>query len=298
MARRRRVAPFGPREIVRVRSTERTEHREIAALTGVVSDVSRDVDGEWVCGVMLPRRRRRYYSITADELESTGQFAPPEPPDPNPVTMTVRVDPESDEATAFDSAGGEIVVDEVDEARGPELFSDVTVTLPGLPEDEHQDGVLIAKARRPDGSWRYAVLLDDDPVVVPFDAEHVFVRSWTQPGKFLDFRRPAGIDELERTEPLSYLAAWNAPRPAFGYDQEVRVLDRPHTAPVAGRVGIVRWEILNDDLGWSYWVDFEDDPDAEHQSATVAEEDLEATGTYGEGYNPPPEWLRAAGSGA
>ncbi len=291
MPRRRRVAPFKRREVVRVLSNDDTEHFEIAGLTGIVFDISLDMDGEWVCGITLPRRRGRVYSMMADELESTGEFAPPEPPDPNPVTIKVRVDPESGETTAFDSAGNEIIPDEVDEARGPELFSNVSVTHPDLHEGEHQYGVLVGKARRPDGSWRYAVLLDEDRVVLPFDAEHVYVRSWTEPGEFLDFRRPAGIDELEQTEPLSYLAAWNAPAPKFGYDQEVRILDRPHTAPVAGRVGRVLWEILNDDLGWSYWVDFEDDPDAEYQSVTVAEEDLEATGTYGEGYNPPPDWL-------
>jgi hypothetical protein len=259
-----------------------------------VSDFDQRPDGGWCYSVNIPRRRHHGYSMEEHEIESTGRMAPPEPEAPR-VSMKVQVDPDSGAGTLLDEAGNEIdAVD--DEAEGLPLFTVTSVIAPDADEDDDDEhGVVVAKGRRPDGSWRYVVLLWDERVVEAHDRHELDPTVWIERGTFLDQGRPAGLEEVERAERaggVELVAAWNAPRPVFGYDQGVRVLDRPHTAAVAGRVGAVRCEELGDDLRWRYWVLFDDDPAADCQSATVDEADLEATGRYGEGYNPPPDWLR------
>ncbi len=284
----------GPRfeegEIVRVRHTTDTARHRIAGFTGTVDGIYESFRGGWYYGVTIPRRRRRSFSVEEHELESTGAVAPPEPEGPT-TTLRVRVDPATGEGRLLDETGQEIDVHGDEELHGLPLFTRAEIVHPEADElDDREAAVVLGKARRPDGGWRYVVLRVDDRTLGAYDAEGLDPTAWEDEGEFLDHERPDGLEELERQEGLDFLAAWKAPRPAFGYDEGVRVLYRPHTAPVAGRTGAVYHQFLSDDLRWSYLVLF-DDVTAEVQSATVGEGDLEPTGTHGEGYTPPPEWL-------
>ncbi|MDP9386368.1 MAG: Imm31 family immunity protein [Actinomycetota bacterium] len=282
---------FQEREIVRLVDSAKTAQHAIVGFTGTVAAVHESYDGGWCYTVNIPRRRRQNFSMEEDELESTGTMAPPAPERPK-RSLRLRVDPETGGGTALDESGQEIEVDdEDDELHGVPLFTWTEIVDPDADElDDWVAAVVIGKARRRDGGWRYVVLRLDDRVVCACDGEELDPTVRCDEGEFLDRERPAGLEELEREERLDFVAAWKAPRPAFGYDEGVRVLDRPHTAPVAGRTGSVRHHLLGDDLRWRYFVLF-DDVAAEVQSATVAEEDLESTGVRGEGYNPPPDWL-------
>lgn len=284
---------FRRHEIVRMVTSAKNEAYGVVGFEGIVDDVDKRPDGSWYYDVTIPRRRHRGYTMEEHEIEGTGRIAPPEPEVPR-VSMKVQVDPDSGAGTLLDEAGDEIEAID-DEAEGLPLFTVTAVIAPDADEDDDDEhGVVVAKGRRPDGSWRYVVLLWDERMVEAHDRHELDPTVWIERGTFLDRGRPAGLDEVERAERaggVELVAAWHAPRPAFGYDQGVRVLDRPHTEAVAGRVGTVRAEDLGDDLRWRYLVLFDDDPAADCRSATVDEADLEATGRYGEGYNPPPDWL-------
>ncbi|MGQ0521227.1 MAG: hypothetical protein ACT4PX_08770 [Actinomycetota bacterium] len=285
---RRKLGSFRSREIVRVVHNERTETNDVAGLIGTICGVSSDSRRVYSYAVLLPRRRRKVYAIKEEDLESTGRFEPPPPEDRSPVTLRVK---QTGEATVVHADGTTSGIEYPDETDGLPFFNVVhfSSVSPGL---DGPIGTVIGKARGDDGEWHYAVLLDDDRQVVgPVQRDLFRARFWTEPGPFLDGPRPPGLDELEARLPGHFLGAWQAPAPAFGYDQEVRVADRPHTDVVAGRVGNIVGEVLHDDLTWGYDVALHDDPGAEYRTATVAEEDLEPTGGYGEGYNPPPAWL-------
>ncbi|MGH9179543.1 MAG: hypothetical protein ACRD0N_13440 [Acidimicrobiales bacterium] len=229
------------------------------------------------------------HDFREEDLETTGRMEPPKPEAPS---LRMRVTEEGD-ASVVNEDGTTSGIPYPDETNGLPFFSYVDLYEFMEPGDLAPSGVIVGKAEKPDGAWHYAVLyVDAKQVIGPMERDRLHVSFGTEPGEFLDFgRRPPGIDDFERDFP-HFLGAWLAPAPAFGYDQEVRVLDRPHTEEVAGRVGAVMCEELHDDLTWSYWVLFHDSPAAPYQSATVAQEDLEPTGRFGEGYNPPPDWLR------
>ncbi len=286
-----RQAPlFEEREVVRVLPNADTTRYRIAGLTGTVRRVHERSRGGWYYSVTIPRRRRHSFSLEEDELETTGAVAPPEP-EGRTTTLRVRVDPETGDGNLLDETGKEIDVHGDVERHGLPLFTWTEIVDPVADEDDDRESaVVLGKARRPDGGWRYIVLRVDDRTLGAYDAEGLDPTAWEDEGEFLDHERPHGLEDLEREEGLDFVAAWKAPRPAFGYDEGVRVLYRPHTAPVAGRTGVVYHQFLSDDLRWSYFVLF-DDVTAEVQSATVGEQDLEPTGTYGEGYNMPPDWL-------
>lgn len=280
---------FEMREIVTVLATERSVASGLAGLTGSVCGYSALSSGEWDYGVSIPRRRREVYGFLGHELESTGRREPKE----ERVSMRIQVDPDSGRSTVLDDERFPVELPGEDDDVGIEFFTRVAVPGQDDPEGDRLDGVVVAKARRPDGSWRYGVLLEDEQAARTFERRQLWVSGWTDPGKYLDRDPEPDVDEIERATELVFTSVWHAPPPAFGYDQEVRVLDRPHAAPVAGRVGKVVTELLRDDLRWAYFVVLDDDPTAEYRSLTVAENDLEATGNYGEGYNPPQPWLGA-----
>ncbi|MDP9386558.1 MAG: Imm31 family immunity protein [Actinomycetota bacterium] len=281
---------FKQREIVRVVASAKATRHGVVGFTGTVLGVH-ERGGGWYYSVTIPRRRRHSFSMEEDELESTGAVAPPEPERPT-TSLRVRVDPEAGEGTVLDESDQAVDLDdENEELHGLPLFTWTEIVDPDADElDDQESAVVIGKARRRDGGWRYVVLRLDDRVVCAYDGEELDPTVWRDEGEFLDRERPGGMEELEREEGLDFVAAWKAPRPAFGYDEGVRVLDRPHTAPVAGWTGRVCHHFLGNDMRWQYFVLF-DDVTADIQSATVGEEDLEATGTYGEGYNSPPDWL-------
>lgn len=285
---RQRPPRFKMREIVTVLANERTVATGHAGLTGSVCGHSPLVGGGWDYSVSLPRRRRMVYGFLVDELESTGRREPKQ----ETTSMRIRVDPDSGSTTILDSAGEPIELPAEDDSVGVPFFTEVAVRDPDDPDRYPIDGVVVAKARRPDGSWRYGVLPDDEQVVRALDREQFWARVPTDPGEYLDRASRPDVDEVEADATLAYTAVWHAPAPAYGYDQVVRVLDRPHTAPVVGRCGRVITEQLGDGLTWSYFLILDDDPTAQYRYLTVAEVDIEATGEYGEGYNPPPDWRR------
>lgn len=290
------MEPIPPRfkrfEVVRVRDTPASRFHLIAGLSGVIAeDGERNWEGRWHYSVNLPRRRHRSTQLTEDELEGTGRFEVPEGVGDG-ADVRLRVDPGTGDGSVLAEDGEEIEIDIDNGAAGVAFFSCVQVLDPDAGEDDDLDqGVIVAKGRHPDGRWRYAVLLQDERRVTAHERIELDPAIWLDPAAFLDAPRPTGIDEFERSETLPFVAAWRAPRPAFGYDQRVRVLARAHTDAIADREGAIRMELLGDDLTWSYLVIFDDDPAAPVESATVGEDDLEATGGYGEGYNPPPDWL-------
>lgn len=279
-------------EVVQVRATPGTRRRRIAGLFGVIlEDGEMNWEGRWHYAVSLPRRRHRSTRILEDELESTGRFEVPED-EVDGVGMRVRVDHDTGEGSLLAEDGGEIEIDIDNGGAGVAFFSCVQILDHDAGEDDDLDqGVIVAKAQRPDGQWRYAVLIAGERRVTGHERHELDPAIWLDPAEFLDAPRPDGLDDFDRSETLTFTAAWRAPRPAFGYDQRVRVLARAYTDAVADREGAVRLELLGDDLRWSYFVVLDDDPNSSVQSVTVGEEDLETTGDYGEGYNPPPDWL-------
>lgn len=279
------------REIVRITRSHATERLGLVGLTGTITGVYGDGRGAPLYGVTIPMRRHQEYSLAEDELESTGRFELAEE-DGDRVSMRLRVDPGTGEGTLLAENGGEIEVDVDNGGAGVAFFSCVQVLDPDAGEDDDlEQGVIVGKARHPGGEWRYAVLLEDERKVEGHERNELDPAIWLDPREFLDGPRPRAIEEFERSETLSFTAAWRAPRPAFGYDQRVRVLARAYTDAVADREGAVRMQFLSDELSWSYFVVFDHDPGSQVQSATVGEDDLEATGEFGDGYNPPPRWL-------
>lgn len=279
-------------EVVQVRDTPATRRGRIAGLSGViVADGERNWEGKWHYSVNLPRRRHRSTPLLEDELESTGRFEVPEG-DRDGAGVRLRVDPNTGDGSVLFEDGENIDIDIDNGGAGVAFFSCVQVLDPDAGDDTDLDqGVIVAKAQHPDGVWRYAVLLEGDRRVRGHERHELDPAIWLDPAAFLDASRPEGILEFERSETLPFVAAWRAPRPAFGYDQRARVLARAHTDTVADREGAVRMELLGDDLTWSYFMILDDDQTSPVQSVTVGEDDLEATGEFGEGYNPPPHWL-------
>lgn len=277
-------------EVILITRSAHTERLGIVGLTGTITSIYDDGGDGRRYGVTVPRRRHQHFTLSDDEMEGTGRSAEREP-ESHRTSLRVGVDPKTGRGSLLDRAGVAITVD--DGASGLALFTFVSVLDPAADEDEDlHEGVVVAKARRADGTWRYIVLLENQRVLLVHDGHELDPAFWTEPGHFLDHPLPKDADTIKRAEGLDFLAAWNAPPPVFGYDQQVRVLARAHTDALAGRTGSIRSEDLSDDLRWSYWVLFDDDEASEFRSVTVGEEDLEATGLYGEGYNPAPGALR------
>lgn len=282
---------FRRHEVVQITRSHTTERLDLVGLTGTITGVFDDGGGAPLYGVTIPMRRPQEYSLAEDELESTGRFDLAED-DGDRVSMRLRVDPVTGEGTLLAEDGAVIEVDIDNGGAGVAFFSCVQVLDPDASEDDDLDqGVIVGKARHPNGEWRYAVLLEDERNVEGHERRELDPAIWLDPGEFLDGPRPRAIEEFERSETLKFSAAWRAPRPAFGYDQRVRVLARAHTDAVADRAGAIRMQFLSDELTWSFFVVLDHDPGSQVQSVTVGEEDLEATGEFGDGYKPPPHWL-------
>lgn len=283
---RQRPPRFKEREVVNILVNERTVAEGLAGLTGSVCGHAPLHGGGWDYDVQLPRRRRMVYGFVESDLVSTGRMKPKQ----KRMSMRIRVDPESGESSVLDDAGEPIEFPNREDEVGIGFFTDVSLPDEEDPDGDRLSGIVVAKAQQADGSWRYGILLDDEPAVRTYDRSRFYAHVPSDPGEYLDRSIRPHTEEVDGS-PLLYAAVWHAPAPAFGYDQVLRVVDRPHTAPVAGRVGRVITEQLHDDMTWAYFVILDDDPTAEIQYVTAAEEDLEATGDYGEGYNPPPDWL-------
>ena len=260
-------------EVVRVVESEETTDDRIAGLVGVVRSEHENGRGGWYYSVKLDDRNDEYL-MQEDEIESTGLMEDEEElywPD----VITIQVDPETGEGRL----AGEDEFEGFGEGGIP-FHASVYVRLPpDAGEGEGKDhGVLLGKALKTDGTWRYAVGLMETRRVQAFDEDELDATVSLEPDEFPDRWSVTGIEELEAAEGLEFTYVWDAPPPRFATREIVRIVEAPETleAGVAGREGPVRASFLEDDLIWSYTVDL----GTMRESPVVAEPFLEPTGRF------------------